>query len=165
MARRGAAEIENQAGMTLLELLVTMVIILVLASVAMPLSRIGERRTKEIELRQNLRELRNAIDQFKADWDEKKISHTASDIANEETGYPRRLEVLTEGVPSGDANQQKIRKYLRRIPKDPFTGSTEWRTRCYEDDPETLISCNKDVYDVSSQSDEVALDGTKYQSW
>lgn len=154
-----------QAGMTLLELLIATVIILVLASVAMPLSRIGDRRVREIELRQNLRELRNAIDQFKADWDEKKIAHSISDIANEETGYPKRLEVLTEGVPVGDPNQKKIRRYLRRIPKDPLTGSIEWGTRCYEDEPETFISCNRDVYDVFSQSDEVALDGTKYQSW
>jgi len=151
--------------MTLLELLITAVIILVLASVALPLSRIGERRAKEIELRQELRALRDAIDAFKADWDNKKIAHSVSDIANEETGYPKRLDVLTLGVPVGDPNQKKIRKYLRRIPKDPFTGSAEWGSRCYEDDQDTLISCNKDIYDVFSKSDETALDGTKYQTW
>lgn len=151
--------------MTLLELLVAMVMILVLASVAMPLSRIGERRTKEIHLRQNLRTIRNAIDRFKTDWDAKKISHTASDVANEETGYPASLEVLVEGAPAGEEDRRKIRKYLRRIPKDPFTGSVEWATRCYEDDPDSTISCGKDVYDVYSRSDEEGLDGTKYQSW
>lgn len=151
--------------MTLLELLVTTVIILVLASVALPLSRIGERRTKEIALRQNLRELRNAIDAFKNDWDSKRIAHTVSDIANEETGYPKRLDVLTLGVPVGDPNQKKIRKYLRRIPKDPFTGSAEWGTRCYEDDQDSFISCNKDIYDIFSKSEETALDGTKYRTW
>ena len=149
----------------MLELLVAMAVIVILASVAMPLSRIGQKRMKEFELRQNLRELRNAIDQFKTDWDEKKISHTASDIANEETGYPRRLEVLTKGVPVGDPSQNKLRKYLRRIPKDPFTNSIEWGTRCYEDEPDALIACSKDVYDVHSQSNQVALDGTKYETW
>jgi general secretion pathway protein G len=156
---------KSQAGMTLLELLIAMVVIVILASVAMPLSRIGQKRIKEMELRQNLRELRDAIDQFKMDWDEKKISHSASDIANEETGYPKRLDVLVKGVPIGDPNQRKLRKYLRRIPKDPFTKSIEWGTRCYEDDPDALIACSKDVYDVHSQSSEVGLDGTKYQTW
>lgn len=151
--------------MTLLELMVTTVIILILASVAMPLSRIGEKRTKEIELRQQLRELRNAIDQFKIDWDEKRISHSESDIANEETGYPKRLEVLVAGAPAGGLNEKKIRKYLRRIPADPFTGSAKWGTRCYEDEPDSLISCEKDVFDVFSLSEEAGLDGTKYQTW
>ena len=156
---------EDQSGLTLLELIVTAVIILILASAAMPLSKMGERRTKEMELRQTLRDLRSAIDQFKDDWDSKRISHSESDIANEETGYPRRLEVLVKGVPAADPNEKKIRKYLRRIPIDPFTRSTEWGTRCYEDDPDSSISCDRDVYDVYSRSGQVGLDGSKIQTW
>lgn len=158
-------KLEDQSGLTLLELIVTAVIILILASAAMPLSKMGERRTKEMELRQALRDLRLAIDQFKDDWDSKRISHSESDVANEETGYPRRLEVLVKGVPVPDPNNKKIRKYLRRIPLDPFTRSTDWGTRCYEDDPDSTISCDRDVYDVYSRSDQVGLDGTKVQTW
>ncbi|MDC4222889.1 MAG: type II secretion system protein [Candidatus Manganitrophus sp.] len=151
--------------MTLLELIVTAVIILLLASAAMPLSKMGERRAKEMELRQALRDLRLAIDRFKDDWDSKRISHSESDIANEETGYPRSLGVLVEGVPVPDPNDKKIRKYLRRIPIDPFTRSTEWGTRCYEDEPDSMISCDRDVYDVYSRSDQLGIDGTKVQTW
>ncbi len=165
MARGKERPLQNQSGLTLLELIVTAVIIIILASAAMPLSKMGERRTKEMELRQALREIRSAIDHFKDDWDSKRISHSESEIANEETGYPKRLEVLVEGVPVPDPNDKKIRKYLRRIPIDPFTRSTEWGIRCYEDEPDSLISCDRDVYDVYSRSDQVGLDGTKVQTW
>lgn len=158
-------KLKEASGLTLLELIVTAVIILILASAAMPLSKMGERRTKEMELRQALREIRLAIDQFKDDWDSKRISHSESDIANEETGYPKRLEVLVKGVPVADPNEKKIRKYLRRIPIDPFTRSTEWGIRCYEDEPDSLISCDRDVYDVYSRSEQIGLDGTKVQTW
>ncbi|TAJ99797.1 MAG: type II secretion system protein [Candidatus Manganitrophaceae bacterium] len=158
-------KLKDASGLTLLELIVTAVIILILASAAMPLSKMGERRTKEMELRQALREIRLAIDQFKDDWDSKRISHSESDIANEETGYPKRLEVLVKGVPVADPNEKKIRKYLRRIPIDPFTRSTEWGIRCYEDEPDSLISCDRDVYDVYSRSEQIGLDGTKVQTW
>lgn len=158
-------KVRDQSGLTLLELIVTAAMILILASVAMPLSKMGERRTKEMELRQALREMRTAIDQFKEDWDAKRISHAESDIANEETGYPRRLEVLVKGAPVPSSNEKKVRRYLRRIPIDPFTHSNEWGIRCYEDDSDSLISCDRDVYDVYSRSEQVALDGTKYQTW
>lgn len=158
-------KLEDQSGLTLLELIVTAVVILILASAAMPLSKMGERRAKEMELRQALRDLRSAIDRFKDDWDSKRISHSESDIANEETGYPKSLEVLVEGVPVPDPNDKKIRKYLRRIPIDPFTRSTEWGTRCYEDEPDSTISCDRDVYDVYSRGDQTGLDGTKVQTW
>jgi len=165
MAWEKGGPLENQSGLTLLELLVTAVIIILLASAAMPLSKMGEQRAKEMELRQALRELRSAIDQFKDDWDSKRISHSESDIANEETGYPKSLEVLVKGVPVPDPNDKKIRKYLRRIPLDPFTRSTEWGIRCYEDEPDSLISCDRDVYDVYTRSDQIGLDGTKLKTW
>lgn len=165
LAREKGRPLKNQSGLTLLELLVTAVIIILLTSAAMPLSKMGERRTKEMELRQALRELRTAIDQFKDDWDSKRISHSESDIANEETGYPKSLEVLVKGAPVPDPNDKKIRKYLRRIPIDPFTRSTEWGTRCYEDEPDSLISCDRDVYDVYTRSEQIGIDGTKVQTW
>ncbi len=159
-------KLRDQSGLTLLELIVTAVLILILASVAMPLSKMGERRTKESELRAALRQIRTAIDQFKDDWDSKRISHSESDIANEETGYPKRLEVLVKGVPlANTTNEKKIRKYLRRIPIDPFTRSTECGIRCYEDDPDSIISCDRDVYDVFSRSEATGLDGTKVKTW
>ncbi|MBI3805095.1 MAG: prepilin-type N-terminal cleavage/methylation domain-containing protein [Nitrospirae bacterium] len=163
--KRFLEKIRDQSGLTLLELMVTAAMIIILASVAMPLAKMGERRTKEMELRKALREMRTAVDQFKEDWDAKRIAHSDSDIANEETGYPRRLEVLVKGAPVADPNQKKIRKYLRRIPIDPFTHSAEWGIRCYEDDPDSSISCDRDVYDVYTRSNEVAPDGTRYQTW
>lgn len=155
----------GESGMTLLELLITAAMIFILASAAAPLTKMSGRRSNELELRQDLREIREAIDQFKSDWDEKRISHTESGIANEETGYPRRLETLVKGVPTGDPKQNKIRRYLRRIPIDPITRSAEWGTRCYEDEPDSSVSCDRDVYDVYTRSEGTALDGTKYRTW
>ncbi len=154
----------NEKGLTLLELLITLVIIFILASIAQPISRVSERRVQEVELRQDLRAIREAIDRFKEEWDQKKISHLETDVANEESGYPKRLEVLIEGAPSSAA-EGGVRKFLRRIPVDPMTGSRDWGLRCHEDAPDSAVWCGDDVYDIYTKSGETALDGTRYDQW
>ena len=142
----------SNRGLTLIELLVTMTILFILASVALPLSRMSDLRSREIELRQDLREMREAIDRFKRDWDLGRISHLESNVAN------------AEGAPAGDV-KGGIRKYLRRIPEDPIAHSKEWGLRCYSDEPDSMSWCGDDVYDVYSEGDGKGLDGTPYEEW
>lgn len=152
------------AGVTLLELVIAMAVLAVLASVVLPFAETTVRRSKEIELRRALREIRTAIDQYKDDYDravrEKKII-----AAINETGYPEELEVLVEGNDWKGLYPVK-RKYLRRIPKDPFDRYDDgWGMRSYADDPDSTIWGGKDIFDVYSQSTDIALDGTPYNTW
>ncbi len=156
-------------GFTLIELLVVISIMAILASAAMPLSRMAAKRAKEIELRGTLRTLRTAIDSFKADCEQKKLSTVEGYCKGEHDNYPASLEQLTEPLKmsSGD----KVRKYLRRIPRDPMTpvdssGNTNnWGLRSYADPSDSTDWGGDDVYDVYSKSNAVALDGTKYSTW
>lgn len=121
-------------------------------------------RGKELELRRSLREIRSAIDAWKADYDkaveEKKIIASIN-----ATGYPESLEVLVEGNDWGGLYPFK-RKYLRRIPVDPFDEyDAGWGLRSYKDDPDSTVYGGEDVYDVYSQSTRLALDGTPYNTW
>ena len=159
--------LQHPSGATLLELMVTATLLIVLASVAIPFSRLSEKRKNEAALRATLREVRMAIDQFKADWDTKRISHLKADddIVNVDTGYPASLQAMVLGAPAANRADEKRIKYLRRIPVDPITRSTEWGTRCYEDDPDSSISCGDDVYDIFSLSEGVGTDGVPYRQW
>ena len=167
----------KEMGVTLLELMITITIIMVLASVAMPLSKVSGKRTKEIELRQELRMARSAIDTFKQDWNREgdvllgslcvKNKLTCKEVSGV-TGYPKSLEVMLEVKLTGEEATLKgatMRRYLRRIPDDPMTGKPDWRKRCYTDPSDAASWCGDDVYDLSSSSPDVALDGTKYQDW
>jgi len=167
----------GERGVTFLELLATMTIIVILASVAMPLSKVTAKRAKEIELRQTLREVRRAIDQFKDDWNregDRLIGPlcTANQLSCKEVssvyGYPKSLETLLAVQLSGEASVIKgvtMKRYLRKIPTDPFTGESEWSLRCYTDDADTRSWCGEDVFDLHSTSDRTALDGTLYAEW
>jgi general secretion pathway protein G len=151
-------------GLTLLELIIALAIMAVLASVIIPMAETTVRRSKEVELRRNLREIRTALDQYKSDYDravhEKKIIATLG-----ETGYPEDLETLTKGNDWGGLYPYK-RRYLRSIPRDPFdSDDLGWQMRAYEDDPDSTIWGGGNVYDVHSQSDGIALDGTPYREW
>jgi general secretion pathway protein G len=157
----------DQCGLTLLELLITLAILAVLASAVLPMAEVTIKRSKEIELRRSLRVIRTAIDEYKADYDravaEKKISATLG-----ETGYPKELKALVDGEDWGGLYSPK-RRYLRAIPKDPFVPShlsveEGWALRAYADDPGDSWS-GGDIYDVHSQSDGTALDGTPYNEW
>lgn len=151
--------VRNFNGVTLIELITAMAIISILATGILPLSVITYKRTKEIELKQNLRIIRKAIDEYKRLVDEDKIEKDA--LAS---GYPKDLDVLVQGVTLKGPVPQKV-KFLRRIPKDPMTEDGEWGLRSYADDPDSDIWGGQDVYDVYSTSDKEALDGTYYRDW
>lgn len=151
-------------GLTLIEVIIAMSILAILASAVIPLAATTVRRTREIELRRSLREIRTAIDQYKIDYDravkEKKIIPTIGD-----SGYPKDLEKLITGESWGDLYSYK-RKYLRHIPRDPFDANEEgWGVRSMADDPDSLSWGGEDVFDVYSQSSETGLDGTPYNTW
>lgn len=149
----------RSAGLTLIELTVTLAIISILATGILPLSQVTYKRAKELELRRNLRVIRNAIDEYKRFADEKKI-----DVEAFSTGYPDTLEKLVDGVElTGPAPAKQ--KFLRRIPKDPMTEDGKWGLRSYADAPDSRIWGGQDVYDVYSKSDDTALDGSDYRDW
>lgn len=157
-------------GLTLIELLVVIAIVSILATAVMPLSRMTIKRAKEIELRTNLRTLRRAIDSFKADCDNKKLSTVEGYCKKEQDNYPESLEQLTEPLKLSGAVDQ-TRKYLRRIPRDPMReldsadNPNNWGLRSYSDEPDSSQWGGGNVFDVYSKSDAVALDGSKYSTW
>ena len=157
----------NSRGLTLIELLVALAILSILAAAALPYAEVTVRREKELELRRALRDVRTAIDAFYEDWKGGKISRTST--AASEDGYPKTLQVLVEGADSGDAKGSK-RRYLRRIPRDPFSEQTpppaeQWVLRSYQDGSDSLAWGGRDVYDIRSSSENIALDGTRYREW
>lgn len=167
----------RQEGVTLLELMVTLTIVMILASVAMPLTKLSSKRTQEIQLRQQLRVIRSAIDAFKLDWNRDgdilvgpvcTKNKLACKEATSPYGYPKSIDVLL-GVKltAQDATTKdvKVKRYLRALPVDPMTGKADWLLRCYKDEPKPSNWCGDDVYDVMTQSEAIALDGTKYRDW
>jgi general secretion pathway protein G len=150
-------------GFTFIELLVTVGVLMVLASAALPLARVTMKRQRESELRDALRKMRSAIDRFKDMADTQIISPMEVPFGSE--GYPKSLSVLVDGVNrNNDASGTKI-KLLRRIPIDPMTGEAEWGMRSYQDRPDSTAWGGQNVYDVYSKSTGIALDGTKYKDW
>jgi general secretion pathway protein G len=147
------------AGMTLLELIITCAILLVLSSAALPIAKYTIVRQKEAELRHDLLEMRDAIDRYKDAADRNQIR---VEIGSE--GYPSNLETLVSGVQLGTSSDKKIR-FLRKIPVDPTTGRAEWGLRAVSDDPDSTSWGGKNVFDVYSKSTGTALDGTKYSDW
>lgn len=190
--RSELARRREQAGMTLLELIIACGILLVLATAAMPIARFTVMRQKETELRRSLREMRDAIDRYKDAADRNLIR-----VAAGTEGYPPDLETLVNGVeivsqggagqgaliptaggiigvpPSGsalnassdDADAIHRVRFLRRIPEDPMTGRAEWGLRAVQDDPDSRSWGGQNVFDVYSQSQGNALDGTRYADW
>lgn len=150
-------------GYTFVELLVVSAIIIILASAAMPLAKVTARRQREAELRHALREMRTAIDKYKDAADLGKIGSLEIKAGSE--GYPATLETLVEGVAAAnDATGRKL-KFLRRIPTDPMTRSTEWGMRAYQDDSDSSRWGGQNVFDVYTKFDGTALDGSKYKDW
>jgi general secretion pathway protein G len=148
-----------QAGLTLLELILTCGILLVLSSVALPIAKYAVVREKESELRHNLDEIRDAIDRYKDAADHNQIRVDAST-----EGYPPDLETLVKGVQLGSNGDKKIH-FLRKIPVDPMTGRADWGLRAVQDDADSTHWNGKDVFDVYSKSADTAMDGTKYSDW
>lgn len=153
----------GQQGLTLVELIAVTAIVLILATMAVPVGATLVKRQKEIELRQALREIREALDKFQADSTLFPGIKSNLSVANEE-GYPEDLEVLVEGVDTGDAVGTTL-KYLRRMPVDPMTGETEWATRSSRDQPDSLFTDHINIFDVRTKSEKIALDGTRYDQW
>ncbi len=157
------SRIAGQEGYTFIELVIVTAILLVLASAVMPLAQVTSQRQREAELRRTLREMRTAIDKFKDAVDSGQIPQTELEPGSE--GYPEDLETLVEGVSAaGDASGRKL-KYLRRIPIDPMTNSTEWGLRSYQDRPDSTSWGGQNVFDVYTTNTGTALDGTKYNEW
>ncbi len=153
----------SATGFTFVELLVTSVIVLILAGAAMPLAKVTMQRQREIELRRTLRELRTAVDKYKDAVDNGQIAGT--DVKAGSEGYPPDLQTLVDGVAkAGDASGVKL-KFLRRIPIDPMTHSTDWGFRSYQDAPDARTWGGQNVFDVYSKSEGKALDGTTYKDW
>jgi general secretion pathway protein G len=131
----------------------------ILAGVALPVARNSVRRGKEIELRLHLRQMRNAIDEYKRYSDAQLIPvELGSD------GYPTELEQLVEGVEVIGQLDKEVR-FLRRIPVDPMTGEAEWGLRSFQDEPDSTSWGGEDVYDVYSLSAGVGLNGVPYEEW
>jgi general secretion pathway protein G len=146
--------------MSLVELIVAFTIMALLTAMAVPLARFRVRREKERELRYALREIHTAIDKYKDACDKNVFQgKLGSDC------YPETLDQLVEGVKiASDASGKKL-KFLRRIPKDPFTGSTEWGMRSTQDDPKSNGWGGQNVFAVYTKTMEKSPDGTLYSEW
>jgi general secretion pathway protein G len=149
----------NARGFTLIELVITITIVGILVGLSVPLARNTIKREKEVQLRQDLRDIRTAIDKYKEMSDRGFIQ-----IKLGTEGYPESLDILVEGVQVAGAVDKKV-KFLRRIPQDPMTNSTEWGLRSYQDDPDSSSWGGQNVFDVYTKSPGIALDGTKYSEW
>ena len=144
------------SGLTLVELIVTVAILAILASASVPLLRFQLKREKERELRGDLRQMRDAIDRYR-DAAEKHAFQTKLDEQN----LPPNLDALVKEV---DAQGKKL-KFLRSIPVDPMTGKADWNLRSMQDESNSDEWGGQNVFDVSSKSQGIALDGTKYSDW
>ena len=162
---------KNNYGVSLVELIVTLAILSILATLILPSAQLTAKRTREMELRRDLRMMRTAIDEYKKTYDklvdEKKIAIVSVD----EHGYPKELKTLVEGYDFGQLDKAKM-KFLRRIPVDPFNPPNpgeepKWGVRAYKADFDCSGSnCEgDDVFDVFSLSEDTAIDGSKYKDW
>jgi len=147
---------QREAGLTLVELIVTVAILALVAGAAVPIARFQVKRERERELRYDLWQMRDSIDHYK-DAADKNAFMTKVDSQ----GYPPDLQTLVDGV---DVQGKKVR-FLRRIPVDPMTGKADWGMRSMQDDPTSDSFGGQSVFDVYSKSEGTALDGTKYKDW
>jgi general secretion pathway protein G len=146
----------GEAGVTLIELIIVCTVLSILAMAVLPAVKFTVKRNKERELRQDLWEMRTAIDAYK-DAADKGGFMTKADSNN----YPPDLQTLVDGV---DIQTKKVR-FLRSIPVDPMTGTADWGMRSNQDEPDSDSFGGQDVYDVYTKSDGTALDGSKYNTW
>ena len=149
----------RKRGFTLIELMITVLVISILVGVAVPLARNTIKREKEFELHTALREVRTAIDKYKDASDKGLIM-----VKVDTEGYPENLQVLVDGVQMVGQVDKRL-KLLRRIPKDPMSNSTEWGQRSYQDDPTSSSWGGQNVFDIHTKSEGTALDGSKYKDW
>jgi general secretion pathway protein G len=153
-------------GFTLIELVVTVAIIGILVSAAVPLAELAVQRSRESELRTALRQIRTALDDYKKAVDEGRIVKKADD-----SGYPPSLDALVEGLPDAkDPAKKRLIYFLRRMPRDPFAddpatpAARTWGLRSYESPPDAPRE-GRDVFDVYSLAPGVGLNGIPYRQW
>lgn len=152
-------------GFTLIELVVTVAIVGILASIAVPLTELGAQRSKEHELHLALRQIREALDAYKRATEEGRVQRRADG-----SGYPRTLDELADGVEDAKSPVEARIHFLRRVPRDPFYPQPEtraadtWGKRAYASPPD-MPAEGEDVFDVYSLSDRVGLNGIAYREW
>jgi general secretion pathway protein G len=151
---------QGQKGLTLVELIVAFTILLTLSAMALPMARYKVRREKEQQLRYALKEIRTAIDKYKDMAEQNQLGQVKMGTEN----YPETLEILVEGVKVPGPQDKKIR-FLRKLPVDPFTGTTDWGKRSVQDDPKSMSWGGQNVFDIYSKTMEKAPDGTPYSEW
>lgn len=155
----------RQTGFSLVELLVSVAIIGVLASVAMPVVELTQKRQKEAELRTALRDIRRAIDEYKDAASKKRIK-----VESDASGYPPTLADLVNGTPDLASKNGAMLYFLRRVPRDPFnadasvSASDSWGKRSFAS-PANKPMPGADVYDVYTKSEGVGLNGIAYKEW
>jgi general secretion pathway protein G len=152
---------EGHAGVTLVELVVTIAVLSIIAGALVPIAKFAVKRQKELELRRDLRTMRTAIDMYKKFCDTGVIQKSGVDSEC----YPPDLDTLVDGVEKTGALGQKI-KFLRRVPIDPMTSTKDWGLRSFQDEPDSTSWGHENVYDVYTTSQGKALDGkTFYKDW
>jgi general secretion pathway protein G len=156
---RLAAHGSRQRGFTIVELAVVAAMIAILTAMIVPVAKYTLKRQDEIELRYQLRLMRDAIDKYKQFSD---LGLIPMQLGSE--GYPKDLTTLVEGV-TLVGQLDKKQKFLRRVPMDPMTKKAEWGMRSFQDDPDTIAWGGQNVYDVFSLSTGRAIDGTYYKDW
>jgi general secretion pathway protein G len=152
---------KKQRGLTLVELIVAFTILLVLSTMAVPLARSRVRAERRRELRYALDEMRRAIDKYKDNCD-------AGFFGPPKLGsdcYPETLEILVEGAKLANNAEGKKVRFLRHIPRDPFTGKQEWGLRSDQDDPKSTSWGGQNVFDVYSKTSDKDPDGSAYAEW
>ena len=154
----------DERGVTLVELVAVSTIIVILATVAIPVVATMERKHKELELKQALREIRSAIDDYRRIIGDNPALANNPNIKPECEGYPCELEDLVNGIDTGQVKELKL-KFLRRIPVDPMTGKREWGMRSAKQDPDSGGWDHLHVFDVHTLSEGVDQDGTSYRLW
>lgn len=160
-----ASPLNAASGFTLIEMVITVAIVALLATAAFPMTDLAVQRTRERELQRSLREIRNAIDAYKQASDEGRITKSV-----DESGYPRKLEDLVNGVDDSKSPKRRKIYFLRRIPRDPFNADTTlapaatWGKRSYASPPDDPRE-GDDVYDVYSLADGKGIDGRPYREW
>jgi general secretion pathway protein G len=165
MHRRIAQRTES-SGFSLLELIIVLTIMAILAAATYPLLRNEVKRQRETDLREGLRSMRKAIDDYKR-YNDLTGGQAIPIEERTKSGYPKTLKILVDGfIPANTVGTEGTKvRFLRRMPIDPMTGSDDWGLRGSDDEPDANTWNGEDVFDVYTKSTETALDGTKYRKW